>query len=450
MSFEVHKTETWRSRLAHVFRERQIYLRSEGQVQFVTVRPWMLISTAILSFIIFLWMAFATINVAFKDKIISAKKQQFYRMQAAYEDKLAGLQDKVTKVNGRLLLDQQAYEARVAAFTARQKMLEKRQARLEALLGTGFNLDGKPASFPVKPVTAGMLVSRAKSGGRSGDRVRMGFDKRPPVRAQDRSRTGKTDKTDIHRPDAPAASSIAGRRYTKKILQAEFDDMQRHLEKTREFQSRVFAALEKKSSDRATAIARVIRKIGFNPEKLASRIRKNAVGGPFIPVSPDSADSDSATIYRIYDKLEQARELKKVLKAMPVSMPLGGPRRITSPFGVRRDPFRKTAAMHTGIDYKDAWGASVLAPAAGKVVRAGWMGGYGRVIEILHPYGISTRYAHLSRMDVKVGSSVKRGQRIGRVGSSGRSTGSHLHYETRINGKAVNPKRFLKAGRYVF
>jgi murein DD-endopeptidase MepM/ murein hydrolase activator NlpD len=450
MSYEVHQTETWRSRLAHVFRERQIYLRSEGQVQFVTLRPWMMISTAILSFIIFLWMAFATINVAFKDQIISAKKQQFYRMQAAYEDKLAGLQDKVTKVNGRLLLDQQAYEARVAAFTARQKKLENRQTRLETLLGKGFNLDGAASSLPVKPVTAGMIISRAKSGGRTGDRVRMGFDKRQPVRAQDRTGSGKTDKTDIHPPVAPAGTSITRRAYTKKILQAEFDDMQRHLEKARDFQSRVFAALEKKTTDRATAIARVIRKIGFNPEKLAGRIRKNAVGGPFVPVSPDKNDSDSASIYRIYDKLEQARELKTVLKAMPITLPLAGPRRINSPFGVRRDPFRKSAAMHTGIDYKDAWGAPVLAPAAGKVVRAGWMGGYGRVIEILHPYGISTRYAHLSRMDVKVGSSVKRGQRIGRVGSSGRSTGSHLHYETRISGRAVNPKRFLKAGRYVF
>ena len=447
MSYEVHQAETWRSRLAHVFRERQIYLRSEGQVQFVTIRPWMMISTVILSFIIFLWMAFATINVAFKDQIISAKKQQFYRMQAAYEDKLAGLQDKVTKVNGRLLLDQQAYEARVAAFTARQKKLEIRQARLEALLGKGFNLDKGASSLLSKPVTAGMIISRARSGGRNGDRVRMGFDKRQPVRPQDRKRTGRADKTDIH---PPAGTSITRRTYTKKILQAEFDDMQRHLDKAREFQSRVLAALEKKTSDRATAIARVIRKIGFNPEKLAGQVRKNAVGGPFVPVSLDNSDGDSASIYRIYDKLEQARELKTVLKAMPITLPLAGPRRINSPFGVRRDPFRKTAAMHTGIDYKDAWGAPVLAPAAGKVVRAGWMGGYGRVIEILHPYGISTRYAHLSRMDVKVGNSVKRGQRIGRVGSSGRSTGSHLHYETRVSGKAVNPKRFLKAGRYVF
>jgi len=118
----------------------------------------------------------------------------------------------------------------------------------------------------------------------------------------------------------------------------------------------------------------------------------------------------------------------------------------TSGFGVRSDPFLGRPAMHTGLDFRAATGDPVRATANGKVVSSGWAGGYGRMVEIDHGNGLSTRYGHLSEIGVKVGDQIKIGQVIGAVGSTGRSTGPHLHYETRIDGDAVDPQKFLRAG----
>jgi murein DD-endopeptidase MepM/ murein hydrolase activator NlpD len=119
---------------------------------------------------------------------------------------------------------------------------------------------------------------------------------------------------------------------------------------------------------------------------------------------------------------------------------------VTSPFGVRPDPFLGTPAMHTGIDLGGHVGEPVHATAAGTISIAGRDGGYGNLVEINHGNGLSTRYGHLSEIDVKVGQKVRTGQVIGKIGSTGRSTGPHLHYETRVNGQAVNPQKFLRAG----
>jgi murein DD-endopeptidase MepM/ murein hydrolase activator NlpD len=122
---------------------------------------------------------------------------------------------------------------------------------------------------------------------------------------------------------------------------------------------------------------------------------------------------------------------------------------MSSNFGSRADPFLGSAAFHAGIDFRSPQGRKVEATAAGKVIVAGRSGGYGNLVEIDHGKGLTTRYAHLSRIDVGVGESVKAGDVIGRVGSTGRSTGPHLHYETRRDGVAVNPVRYLDAGRRI-
>src|SRR5690606_14973233 len=124
-------------------------------------------------------------------------------------------------------------------------------------------------------------------------------------------------------------------------------------------------------------------------------------------------------------------------------------RAVTSGFGVRKDPLIGTAALHAGMDFRSRTGSPVLASGLGKVVRAGWNGGYGRMVEIDHGDGYVTRYAHMSRIDVAVGQTVEAGDKIGASGNSGRSTGPHLHYEVRKDGAPLNPLRFLKAGKAI-
>jgi murein DD-endopeptidase MepM/ murein hydrolase activator NlpD len=131
---------------------------------------------------------------------------------------------------------------------------------------------------------------------------------------------------------------------------------------------------------------------------------------------------------------------------VPVRKPIMGEIDMSSPFGVRMDPFVHGPAMHTGIDFRGDTGAPARVTASGKVTVARWNGGYGKMVEVDHGNGLVTRYGHLSAIEVQVGQTVKIGQIIGRVGSTGRSTGPHLHYETRVHGEAVDPQRFLRAG----
>jgi len=131
---------------------------------------------------------------------------------------------------------------------------------------------------------------------------------------------------------------------------------------------------------------------------------------------------------------------------VPIRKPIMGEIDTSSGFGVRMDPFLRGPAMHTGIDIRGNPGDPVHATASGTVTNAGWSGGYGKMVEIDHGNGFATRYGHLSAIDVEVGRTVKIGQIVGRVGSTGRSTGPHLHYETRVEGDAVDPQKFLRAG----
>jgi murein DD-endopeptidase MepM/ murein hydrolase activator NlpD len=171
------------------------------------------------------------------------------------------------------------------------------------------------------------------------------------------------------------------------------------------------------------------------------------MGGPFVPVKlAADAGPFERQVHRINVTRAQMERLNRTLALVPYRKPVIGEVEFTSGFGVRSDPFLGRPAMHTGLDFRAATGDPVRATANGKVVSSGWAGGYGRMVEVDHGNGLSTRYGHLSEINVKVGDPVKIGQVIGAVGSTGRSTGPHLHYETRIDGEAVDPQKFLRAG----
>jgi murein DD-endopeptidase MepM/ murein hydrolase activator NlpD len=172
-----------------------------------------------------------------------------------------------------------------------------------------------------------------------------------------------------------------------------------------------------------------------------------AIGGPFVPLTlHKNASSFDRQLYRIYVARANVDKLTRTLTAVPVRKPIVGEIDLSSGFGVRTDPFLGRPAMHTGLDFRSSMGDPVRATATGTVESAGWSGGYGNMVEVNHGNGFSTRYGHLSKIEVKVGQKIQIGQIVGRVGSTGRSTGPHLHYETRIDGDAVDPQKFLRAG----
>jgi murein DD-endopeptidase MepM/ murein hydrolase activator NlpD len=148
--------------------------------------------------------------------------------------------------------------------------------------------------------------------------------------------------------------------------------------------------------------------------------------------------------------LSQLNTLSAALSHVPLARPVPASNfDRTSGFGVRMDPFTGRYAFHPGIDFAGPWGSAVHATAAGKVVFAGRRGGYGNMVEIDHGFGIHTRYGHLSKIAVRAGMKVAKGAAIGRVGSTGRSTGPHVHYEVWYDNVVKNPNNFIEAGRHV-
>ena len=187
-----------------------------------------------------------------------------------------------------------------------------------------------------------------------------------------------------------------------------------------------------------------IRQFGLNPEVLARQAR-NAQGGLFEPFfGKGKKNARDPRFLNLAAALGRMDAMERALAAIPTAMPAAS-MMMSSGFGYRADPFTGAAAMHAGLDFKGPVGTPILAAAEGKVVWAGYNGGYGNSVEIRHANGLVTRYAHLSGIHVRLGQMVERGVQIGRMGSTGRSTGSHLHFEVRLNGKAINPRKFLEA-----
>lgn len=195
-----------------------------------------------------------------------------------------------------------------------------------------------------------------------------------------------------------------------------------------------------KRTERAEA---AIREFGLNPATL-STASNAAVGGPYIPFFADGDQELHPTLERLNNALLRMDQLERTLLTIPSAMP-ADITMMSSGYGYRRDPFTGAGAMHSGIDFKGPHGQPILSAARGTITHAGWKSGYGKTVEITHGNGLMTRYAHLSKIHVTTGQKVKQGLQVGAMGSTGRSTGTHLHFEVRLNGTAVNPRPFLEA-----
>lgn len=198
---------------------------------------------------------------------------------------------------------------------------------------------------------------------------------------------------------------------------------------------------------RAENTARAIRQFGLDPNAMARAAGRQAMGGPLEKLATSSDGSLDPRFERLGLSLARMEALDRGLAGIPQYRPAA--QSMTSSFGVRRDPFTGGTAMHSGIDFRGPTGAPIYSAAKGRVSYVGQKAGYGNVVEITHGNGMITRYAHMSRFASKVGQEVAAGDVIGAIGSTGRSTGPHLHFEVRVNDRAVNPRPFLEAAPHV-
>lgn len=227
----------------------------------------------------------------------------------------------------------------------------------------------------------------------------------------------------------------------------------RRVEMVRIGQEQLLDAADTFAKSRADRLRLAFRMAGLPPSSFVDR---GALGGPLIESKDPRAlaavldvDDDFAQrIQRAAQDVADAHSLSEATEDLPLARPTGAGAQ-SSGFGVRVDPFTRRPAYHAGLDFTGGYATPIYATGPGVVSFTGVRSGYGNVVEIDHGRGLKTRYAHLSRIMVRAGQRVALGQRIAAMGSTGRSTGTHLHYEVWVNGRAQNPGRFLKAGQYV-
>jgi murein DD-endopeptidase MepM/ murein hydrolase activator NlpD len=189
-----------------------------------------------------------------------------------------------------------------------------------------------------------------------------------------------------------------------------------------------------------------IRKLGLDPRLILRNAERDAMGGPLELLATSSNGDIDPRFERLGLSLARMAALERGLEGIPQVSPTNRRlTRMTSGYGYRRDPFTRRAAMHRGLDFKGPTGSPIYAAAKGTISFVGRKRGYGNVVEISHGNGLMTRYAHMSRFHARVGENVEAGERIGAIGSTGRSTGPHLHFEVRVNDRAVNPRPLLES-----
>ena len=476
---------TW---LHQTFPERQIYIRSDGRVQFFTFGPSLQATLAGLTLIFLGWVAFATVNVVFKDRIIAAKDHRFEEMQSAYENRLADLQISYDELNGALVGAEDKFKATADALQAKQNAISgflNRKSQIEAAIGPanrapvtinaapGAALDsdstgdtagfGGPANAPVTAMTMPDM---------SGDDADAGASLTvlpEPVAPQPRTgkpapKTGMLDNwfsrigkfaSALFKPANAATLPLAAAYAQHPALRTLADETAR-VQTLGTNETALMSHTETALLGDVQDLRGLVRRTGLNLDTLDHKAAANeGMGGPEIPldqvriVGIDDAAFSTAYL-RASAVLEQLNGLSDEVSHIPLVAPVDGASfDRSSGFGSRIDPFTGRYAFHPGIDFAGPWGARVAATAPGKIVFAGFRGGYGNMVEVDHGFGIHTRYGHLSAIGVRVGMSVAKGDTLGRVGSTGRSTGPHVHYEVLYDDAVRNPSNFIEAGRHV-
>jgi len=380
------------------------------QVRLGPIAFWVVIGTLV---VMALWTITTATYFAFREDVLTRLIARQAEMQFGYEDRIAELRAQVDRISSRQLLDQEQYEQKLEQILRRQAMLEQRASAFNGLSD---------------PTPTGSIRQPSRGG--------IGSE---PSRAAPLKPSPINDTTILGPPP--------DREARRGGMDGALTRLQASLGRVEHRQATALNSIEESYDSKARRIRGVLADIGVAPGRIAAA-GAGATGGPFVPArAPTHVNTFERQLQRIHLARAQVDRLTRTLTTVPVRKPLPGDLDLSSGFGVRTDPFTRSPAMHTGLDLQGETGDPVRATANGTVTAAGWSGGYGKVVDVDHGNSFSTRYGHLSSIDVQVGQSVRMGQTIGKVGSTGRSTGPHLHYETRVSGEAVDPLKFLRAGQ---
>ena len=471
-------------------REPHTIIIAQGQsVRHFTIRGrWLLIGTALATSLV-LGCLSVPAYVAIENDGALPINAQHWRERDDYERRIAALRAQLDSATSRQFLSEKMVETKVDVLLDQQEELTARYDRLKPLferardtgllsapppvptaaprLETGdrqqpFDSLGDDASAssladaavsPIKDATSKRATSAADP------LAALSYAPFPPsagvftdigghpAPVTDVLRTGSTEAAaePSTGPSGPqpgsdrhaALSATTMEAIGRAIGRAEIDQVH-HLQ-----------ALAQSARNRAVRMASAVEAVGITIPALAT---DKAEGGPYVPLPAGYRPGMGLDFDQSYAELEAALDVLQRVSDVVETLPLAEPMpssAVSSTFGVRSDPFLGRPALHSGIDYAVPRGAPIRIEAAGTVTHAGPMGGYGNMVEIDHGHGVSTRYGHMSRIDVSVGDKLDKGSSVGAVGSTGRSTGPHLHYEVRLNDQAIDPERIYRIGRRI-
>lgn len=462
----LERARTWVH--AH-FPERQIYIRSDGRVQFFTFNATLQATMAGLSLLFLGWVAFASVNVIFKDRIIVAKDHRYRQMQANYEGRIADLQLSYDELNGNLVAAQDKFRSIADQLQHKQEAIAGLLGRRESL--GNLLVNSARSQMNNIPRTAAPGTGNDSTGtfggpgvaafGSSDGSSELGIMPQPvapqprtasPTRA---SFLGGTLRSLAGAAGALLHRSHPGPKQYAALNTPAFRELNGEIERVENLdrsETGLLHGVDGQVTNRIANVEGVFRRVGLNPGKIE---QQGGIGGPLIPVSrvrmagvDDQTFTDAFVGTSAHE--QELGALFSALNHVPLTTPVHGAGfELSSDFGGRIDPFTHQASFHPGLDFAGPWGATVTATAPGTVVYAGPRAGYGNMIEIDHGFGIHTRYGHLSSILAHVGARVAKGAPVGRLGSTGRSTGPHVHYEIWLADAVRDPSKFIEAGRHV-
>ena len=409
----------------------EILVSSGKNARTIFLRPWLLTVFGTIGVVFLALYLAATGYLVFRDDLLSASVARQARIQNAYEDRIAFLRTDIDRLTSRHLLNQQAFDEKLELLLTRQAALDARQDIIAGLSQAVRRTGLAPSNASVLQPNDDYVAPSDRAA--SDSVVTGGIE---PLKAGQR-----------------AILAIAQLRPTlggEPVVtapEAKIAAIELSLEALANEQVAFVKHVADRVGQQTDLILATLNKIGHRRARRAvTPNQPSGVGGPFLGIA-SSADPETFRdgVAIVTAEIERLSVAKVTAGKLPLAEPLASSA-LTSRFGQRIDPILQRPAFHTGVDYRATKGYPVRTTAAGKVIFAKFNGGYGKVVEIDHGNGITTRYGHLSQFSVKVGDTVAKDDIIGGAGSTGRSTGPHLHYEVRVGGKPTDPMRYIRAG----
>ena len=432
--------------LESFFPERRVFLKSDNDTRFIRLRSGTQLIALAGSSLIVAWTIVATAIILMDSIGAGNFREQAKRDQTTYKQRLNDLSLQRDKRAEEALAAQERFTSALTQISIMQSQLlssETRRRELES--GIEVIQNTLRSTMKDRETVRNQLAQ---------------FDKQSP--------NGETQK--VNKVVAPnglidfvagaLTRTAAERDQTTDDMQTALitaEDLKLEIALMQEENDQIFRQLEEAMTISVAPLDKMFRSAGMSTERIIEQVRGrySGQGGPLTPlvfsIQGDLKPSpDNLRANKILNQMDQLNLYRIAAQKAPFATPVKSAFRFTSQFGLRRDPKTGGRRMHRGVDFAASSGTPIYATADGVVTHSGWHSGYGRLIKIQHEFGIETRYAHLSRLKVKVGQRVSRGDRIGAMGSSGRVTGVHLHYEVRVGDKAVNPMIYIKAANDVF